>query len=113
MMYCTGGIRCDIYSALLRQKGFKNLYSLEGGVARYLREKGSKLWHGSLFTFDDRIAVAPGQALNEPLNTSSNRDRNDDFIEFYMSKAADLICKRSSRIMAGCLSSHKKSEPKI
>ncbi|MCO5592265.1 hypothetical protein L7F22_046263, partial [Adiantum nelumboides] len=34
LMYCTGGIRCDIYSSILRQKGFKNLYSLRGGVAR-------------------------------------------------------------------------------
>ena len=34
-MYCTGGIRCDVYSTLLRQRGFKKLYSLEGGVARY------------------------------------------------------------------------------
>ena len=23
MMYCTGGIRCDIYSAYLRKKGFR------------------------------------------------------------------------------------------
>lgn len=23
MMYCTGGIRCDIYSAYLRTKGFR------------------------------------------------------------------------------------------
>ncbi len=61
MMYCTGGIRCDIYSTILRQKGYNNLYSLKGGVAKYLREKGGKHWRGSLFTFDDRLAVAPGE----------------------------------------------------
>ena len=61
MMYCTGGIRCDIYSTILRQKGYNNLYSLKGGVARYLREMGSEHWKGSLFTFDDRIAIAPGK----------------------------------------------------
>ena len=61
MMYCTGGIRCDIYSTLLKQQGFKNLYSLKGGVANYLRSKGSEDWEGSLFTFDDRIAVSPGK----------------------------------------------------
>ena len=63
MMYCTGGIRCDIYSTILRQKGYNNLYSLKGGVAKYLREQGSEHWKGSLFTFDDRIAVAPGEHL--------------------------------------------------
>jgi predicted sulfurtransferase len=31
-MYCTGGIRCDIYSTFLKNKGFRNLYTLEGGV---------------------------------------------------------------------------------
>lgn len=35
-MYCTGGIRCDFYSAALRQQGFTNLYSLKGGVQAYL-----------------------------------------------------------------------------
>ncbi len=40
MMYCTGGIRCDIYSAYLRGKGFENLYTLEGGVHNYLRQNG-------------------------------------------------------------------------
>jgi len=59
MMYCTGGIRCDIYSAHLRKKGFTNLYTLEGGVHNYFREAGGKGWEGSLFVFDARMAVAP------------------------------------------------------
>ncbi|KAF6265177.1 hypothetical protein COO60DRAFT_1119106 [Scenedesmus sp. NREL 46B-D3] len=59
MMYCTGGIRCDVYSALLRQKGFKNLYTLHGGVQHYLREAGSEHWQGSLFVFDGRMAINP------------------------------------------------------
>lgn len=58
-MYCTGGIRCDIYSAILRQKGFKNLYSLQGGVARYLIEENGQNWLGNLFVFDSRLSVPP------------------------------------------------------
>lgn len=38
-MYCTGGIRCDVYSSFLRRRGFTNLYSLEGGVQTYLRDQ--------------------------------------------------------------------------
>ena len=60
LMYCTGGIRCDIYSTILRRKGYTNLFTLQGGVATYLREVGSEGWRGSLFTFDNRLAVAPG-----------------------------------------------------
>lgn len=58
-MYCTGGIRCDVYSTFLRQQGFDNLYTLEGGIQNYLEEESSEHWKGSLFVFDDRMAVAP------------------------------------------------------
>eukprot|EP00878_Enallax_costatus_P013237 GHUV01013838.1.p1 GENE.GHUV01013838.1~~GHUV01013838.1.p1 ORF type:complete len:497 (+),score=171.69 GHUV01013838.1:611-2101(+) len=59
MMYCTGGIRCDVYSALLHQKGYKNLYTLHGGIQNYLREEGNEHWKGSLFVFDGRMAINP------------------------------------------------------
>lgn len=58
-MYCTGGIRCDVYSAALRQKGFKNLFTLHGGIQNYLREEGNEHWQGSLFVFDGRMAINP------------------------------------------------------
>ena len=59
MMYCTGGIRCDIYSAYLKKKGFQKLYTLEGGVHRYFKEQAGDGWNGSLFVFDARMAVSP------------------------------------------------------
>jgi len=61
MMYCTGGIRCDVYSAHLSAQGFTNLYTLEGGVHAYFREQGGAApgWDGSLFVFDARMAVSP------------------------------------------------------
>lgn len=58
-MYCTGGIRCDVYSTILKEKGYKNIYSLKGGVQNYFKEKGNKLWNGSLFVFDARLAISP------------------------------------------------------
>lgn len=42
-----------------RQKGFKNLFTLKGGVARYLKEEGSSMWAGNLFVFDSRLSVPP------------------------------------------------------
>ncbi|KAF8055836.1 STR8 [Scenedesmus sp. PABB004] len=59
LMYCTGGIRCDVYSALLRARGFTRLYTLHGGVQHYLREAGGEHWDGSLFVFDGRMAINP------------------------------------------------------
>ena len=28
MMYCTGGIRCDVYSTVLKQQGYDNVFTL-------------------------------------------------------------------------------------
>ncbi len=38
----------------------RNLYTLEGGVHRYLAQEGGSAWDGSLFVFDDRLAVPAG-----------------------------------------------------
>ncbi|KAL3835299.1 hypothetical protein ACJIZ3_010035 [Penstemon smallii] len=59
LMYCTGGIRCDVYSTILRQKGFKRLYTLKGGVSHYLENEGSDGWVGNLFVFDGRLSLPP------------------------------------------------------
>ncbi|XP_078148094.1 rhodanese/Cell cycle control phosphatase superfamily protein isoform X2 [Carex rostrata] len=59
LMYCTGGIRCDVYSTVLRREGFKNLYTLSGGVSNYLKTEGPTKWVGNLFVFDSRLALPP------------------------------------------------------
>uniref|UniRef100_A0A453MMU0 Rhodanese domain-containing protein n=1 Tax=Aegilops tauschii subsp. strangulata TaxID=200361 RepID=A0A453MMU0_AEGTS len=61
LMYCTGGIRCDVYSTILREKGFGNLYTLKGGVSNYLKSQGSAEWVGNLFVFDDRLSLPPAK----------------------------------------------------
>ncbi|KAM3280631.1 hypothetical protein ACQJBY_047441 [Aegilops geniculata] len=61
LMYCTGGIRCDVYSTILREKGFGNLYTLKGGVSNYLKSEGSAEWVGNLFVFDDRLSLPPAK----------------------------------------------------
>lgn len=57
MMYCTGGIRCEVYSALLKDMGFEKVYQLQGGIIKYGLEKGGDQWKGKLFVFDDRLTV--------------------------------------------------------
>jgi UPF0176 protein len=57
MMYCTGGIRCELYSAVLKSRGFEKIYQLEGGIINYGLKHGSAHWLGKLFVFDDRLAV--------------------------------------------------------
>jgi UPF0176 protein len=57
MMYCTGGIRCELYSALMINKGFDTVYQLDGGVIKYGQKQGTDHWKGKLFVFDDRLSV--------------------------------------------------------
>jgi len=57
MMYCTGGIRCEFYSAALKAQGFEQVYQLDGGVIQYGLDEGQKHWEGKLFVFDDRLVV--------------------------------------------------------
>ena len=65
-MYCTGGIRCEKSTALLREMGFDEVYHLEGGILQYLEEVAPEesLWEGECFVFDERVSVdhhlAPG-----------------------------------------------------
>ncbi|MEN9953476.1 MAG: hypothetical protein RL024_860 [Actinomycetota bacterium] len=56
--YCTGGIRCEILSAVMINRGFQEVYQIEGGIVRYgekFRDKG--LWEGSLYVFDGRMNI--------------------------------------------------------
>lgn len=57
MMYCTGGIRCELYSSLLIKQGFKKVYQLDGGIINYGLKQGGDHWLGKLFVFDDRLTV--------------------------------------------------------
>ncbi|WP_100934413.1 rhodanese-related sulfurtransferase [Candidatus Chlamydia corallus] len=57
MMYCTGGIRCELYSPILLEKGFKEVYQLDDGVIAYGQQVGTGKWLGKLFVFDDRLAI--------------------------------------------------------
>jgi UPF0176 protein len=56
--YCTGGIRCEVLSAVMKTRGFEEVYQIKGGIVRYGDTYGDKgLWEGSLYVFDDRMAM--------------------------------------------------------
>ena len=58
-MFCTGGIRCEKASIFLKQKGFKNVFQLKGGIINYLNKtkKKDSLWKGECFVFDNRVSL--------------------------------------------------------
>lgn len=64
--YCTGGIRCEILSAAMVERGFSEVYQIDGGIVRYGEAFGNDgLWEGSLAVFDGRETMdfAPGAAV--------------------------------------------------
>lgn len=56
--YCTGGIRCEVLTPLLKKRGFNEVYQIDGGIVRYGEAFGdSGLWEGSLYVFDGRMQM--------------------------------------------------------
>jgi UPF0176 protein len=56
--YCTGGIRCEILTPLMKNRGFKDVYQVDGGIVKYGEQYGDDgLWEGSLYVFDGRMSV--------------------------------------------------------
>lgn len=54
--YCTGGIRCEILSVLMKNRGFKEVYQIDGGIVKYGEKYGDEgFWEGSLYIFDGRM----------------------------------------------------------
>lgn len=57
--FCTGGIRCEKFTAWLKQNGYENVYHLKGGILKYFEEvpEEESKWQGECFVFDERISV--------------------------------------------------------
>ena len=58
-MFCTGGIRCEKASSLMKTKGFQNVYHLKGGILKYFESipEDKSMWEGECFVFDDRVSL--------------------------------------------------------
>lgn len=61
-MFCTGGIRCEKSTALMKMRGYDEVYHLEGGILKYLEEvpPEQSSWEGECFVFDERVSVGHG-----------------------------------------------------
>jgi UPF0176 protein len=77
--YCTGGIRCEVLSSVMKTRGFKEVYQIDGGIFAYGKEFGDDgLWEGALYTFDNRMSIEFSEktksiAKCEKCNSPANR----------------------------------------
>ncbi|KAG2580887.1 hypothetical protein PVAP13_6KG264700 [Panicum virgatum] len=136
LMYCTGGIRCDVYSTILRKKGFQNLYTLEGGVSNYLKAEGPAGWVGNLFVFDGRLSLPPATfrrpAACWPSSPSEEEEEKErrwvgrcyacgsEVVELRHRNCANIDCNRlymscgwCAEELAGCCCSDCKAAPRL
>lgn len=54
---CTGGIRCEKATCLLKREGFDNVYQLKDGIHTYMEKYPGSHFKGTLFVFDNRMTT--------------------------------------------------------
>ncbi len=95
-MFCTGGIRCEKSTALLKQRGFEDVYHLDGGILQYLEDTGNKSgkWQGHCFVFDDRVTLDDQlQPSTEYHCSSCGNDVSMDEIRWLSGNQKGVVCK--------------------
>jgi UPF0176 protein len=107
--YCTGGIRCEILSSLMKNRGFKEVYQIDGGIVKYGEKyKDEGLWEGSLFVFDGRMGVKfsdDGEDIGDCVHCGERTSRYtncgnqacNDLILVCENCRAKLLCPRCAK----------------
>ncbi len=103
MMYCTGGIRCEYFSAVMKKEGFEKVYQLDGGVINYGLKEGSDLWQGNLFVFDDRLVVPLADKKEAPISACTHCSKPHDV--YY--NCANMDCNELFVCCPDCLKEHQ------
>lgn len=109
--YCTGGIRCEVLTPLMKNRGFQEVYQLDGGIVRYGERFGDKgLWEGSLYVFDRRMHMEFSEDAKTIGRCIHCDAPTNDF-----HNCADDACRKQVLICADCAADPAKlicTEPK-
>ncbi|CAH9087558.1 unnamed protein product [Cuscuta europaea] len=98
LMYCTGGIRCEMASAYIKTKGagFEHVFQLYGGIQRYLEQyPDGGFFRGKNFVFDHRVSVgsSDSKVLGTCLLCNSSFDDYSSRNRCNFCRMLVLICK--------------------
>lgn len=107
LMYCTGGIRCEKFSVLMKQKGWEDVNQLHGGILTYAREEGGDYFEGKCFVFDDRLVVPVNPQSMEPVSVCEITGQPaDSYLNCANMQCNKLfICsEEGAQMMEGCCS---------
>jgi len=112
LMYCTGGIRCEKFSVLMKQKGWNDVNQLHGGILTYAKQEGGKHFKGKCFVFDDRLVVPVNRENLEPIaRCEITGQPADSYINCANMECNKLfVCsEEGANIMEGCCSEECKN----
>ena len=113
MMYCTGGIRCEFFSSLMKKEGFEHVYQLDGGIINYGLQEGSEHWKGKLFVFDDRLGVSMGsETISHCLHCAASEDTYYNCANMDCN-ALFVCCKECLPHHQGCCSQECVQAPRV
>ena len=107
--YCTGGIRCEVLSAVMKTRGFKEVYQIDGGIVTYGKEIGDDgLWEGALHTFDNRMSLkfsARSKSIGQCEDCSGPATRFYDCPKVPCN-ALNLLCAKCAQDMSSQICNH-------
>ncbi len=117
--YCTGGIRCEILSALMKNRGFQDVYQIDGGIVKYGETFGDDaLWEGSLRVFDDRMTVNFSDHTKTIGDCVHCEGKTSNFENCALAECNDLVlicegCKQDSDLLFHTTDCKTRHEAKI
>lgn len=117
--YCTGGIRCEVISAMMKKRGFKDVYQIDGGIAKYGESYGDDgLWEGSLRVFDNRMTMDFSDHAKTIGECTHCGGKTSNFENCALSECNDLVlicenCKENPDLLFHTEKCKEKHEAKI
>jgi UPF0176 protein len=103
--YCTGGIRCEVISAMMKKRGFKDVYQIDGGIVKYGEAYGDDgLWEGALRVFDDRMTTTFSPHAKTIGTCTHCQGSTSNFENCALSSCNDLVliceaCKQDATLL--------------
>ncbi len=98
--YCTGGIRCEILSSLMKNRGFKEVYQIDGGIVKYgetYADDGE--WEGKLHVFDGRMKVQFSDEADDIGSCVHCEQKTSNYVN-----CANAQCNRLVLVCSDCAS---------
>lgn len=103
LMYCTGGIRCEKASAVVKAEGIHDVYQLHGGIINYGKHIPDGLWEGSCYVFDARTKVQVNDDAHHSVISQC------DFCHAPTDQYVNCANAECNKMMLLCATCHEKS----